>query len=96
MAHRFQDLDQAGDAGGGDEVTEVRLEGPQGQITPPCEQGRAGLDLRGITNPGAGGVAFEQRDLVGRDAGHGVGRLQGAHLPLDGGGQEAAASAIVG
>ena len=96
MAHRSENLHQSCDTGRRDQVTHVGLQRAHGNV------GEAGIhlahrsDFGGIADRGAGGVAFDQRDLGRFNTRHLIGGSDGAHLADFGGSEHAAAAAVVG
>ena len=74
-AQRAQHFDQPGRAGRGDEMAQVGFERPDRQVSCTVENARRAFDLGCIAHRRPRGMTFEQRDVAGRQPGHGIGCL---------------------
>ena len=91
---RGEGLRQRGHAGARDQVAEVSLD-RAGRDHVRSEDARGASDFNAVAHPRAGGVAFEERDVLWFQAGRGVGGLHGADLAFFGGRQQSMAASVV-
>ena len=94
--HRLQHFDQAGHARHGQQVAQVRLHRAQRHALGSAEYFCATLNLGGIAQRGAGGMALNQVYVLRAQAAAAEGSLHRAHLPGRGWHQHAGAAPVVG
>ena len=96
MRHGLRQLQEAGEAGCGDQVAGIGLERSDGQVTLSSEDAGRGGDFDTVADGCSGGVAFEEADTVGGDAGLSIGTSHGFGLTFTVGREQALAAAIIG
>ena len=97
LIDRKAHLDQAGQAGGRDEVAEIAFQRADGQAFDTCKMLRRRHQLDLVARRRAGRVRLDESDVVGGiEAGHGPGSGHRFGLPAFVGGEQGFAAAIIG
>ena len=77
-------------------MAEVGFDGADGNVAQPLKHARRAANLAGIADRGAGGVAFEEGNVGGIEAGLAIRAAQGLLLPFLGRRQEPGGAAVIG
>ena len=94
FTQRLEELQEPGDARGGDQVADVRLERADRHRTLAVDRAHRG-ELRRVADPGPGRVALDVRDVARLEPRLLEGEPHRARLPLLGGRQQVLAAAVV-